>query len=161
MPERVFTIGVYGFTAHGFFGALVDADVDLLCDVRARRGVRGREYAFANAVRLTSRLRELGIPYLHFPQLAPTPEIRAQQHAVDAATGMAKRLRAELAPEFIDAYEVLLDTDPAREAINSICDTAVRPALLCVERLPTACHRSLLAARIGSRSSADVEDLLR
>jgi uncharacterized protein (DUF488 family) len=158
--KQVITIGVYGFTSDQFFRALLEARVDLFCDVRARRGVRGRDYAFANAGRLTSRLDELGIRYRHFPQLAPTQEIRSQQQAADAATGAAKRSRAMLAAGFVAAYEALLDNDSALAAIDSICGTSTRPALLCVERLPSACHRSLLAARIRSKCGADVGDIL-
>jgi hypothetical protein len=69
---RVGTIGVYGFDADRFFAAVLDARTDLFCDLRARRGVRGREYAFVNARRLEQRLGELGIAYRHFPELAPT-----------------------------------------------------------------------------------------
>jgi hypothetical protein len=61
--ERVATIGVYGFDADHFFAAVLDARTDLFCDLRARRGVRGREYAFANARRLEHRLGELAIPW--------------------------------------------------------------------------------------------------
>jgi uncharacterized protein (DUF488 family) len=160
VAEHVITIGVYGFTSDEFFRALIDARVDLFCDVRARRGVRGRDYAFANATRLTSRLAELGIRYEHFPELAPTQEIRSQQHAADAATSTAKRSRETLAPGFVAAYEALLDSESAAAAIDAICRTSMRPALLCVERLPSACHRSLLAARIRSRCGADAEDIL-
>jgi hypothetical protein len=47
----VATIGVYGWTLDGFLEALLGADVALVVDVRQRRGVRGREYAWANARR--------------------------------------------------------------------------------------------------------------
>lgn len=40
----VATIGVYGFTEERFFGELTEAGVDLLCDVRRRRGLRGSTY---------------------------------------------------------------------------------------------------------------------
>src|SRR3954471_8439705 len=50
--KRVATIGVYGWTRERFLDALRDADVGLLIDVRQRRGVRGREYSWANAQRL-------------------------------------------------------------------------------------------------------------
>jgi hypothetical protein len=50
--RAVATIGVYGWTLGRFLEALQDADVGLLVDVRQRRGVRGREYAWANARRL-------------------------------------------------------------------------------------------------------------
>jgi uncharacterized protein (DUF488 family) len=148
--ERVATIGVYGFNADSFFDALVDNDVDLFCDLRARRGVRGREYAFANARRLEAKLAELRIPYRHFPELAPTKEIRSMQHAADVSAGVAKRYRDVLSPAFVDAYEQLLGGSAARRALDAIREAACVPALLCVERLPSACHRSLVAARLAS-----------
>jgi uncharacterized protein (DUF488 family) len=50
--RTVATIGVYGWTLERFLDALHETDVGLLVDVRQRRGVRGREYAWANAGRL-------------------------------------------------------------------------------------------------------------
>jgi uncharacterized protein (DUF488 family) len=83
--DRVATIGVYGSDADSFFDALVRDGADLFCDVRAGRGVRGREYVFANARRLEEKLAELGIAYRHFPELAPTKEIRSLQYSVRVA----------------------------------------------------------------------------
>jgi hypothetical protein len=54
--ERLFTIGAYGFDADHFFDTLQQANVDLFLDIRRRRGVRGSEYAFANANRLQEEL---------------------------------------------------------------------------------------------------------
>ena len=51
MPDFV-TIGVYGFDESSFFQTLQNAGVDTFCDLRARRGVRGAAYAFANGERL-------------------------------------------------------------------------------------------------------------
>lgn len=45
MMGRLVTVGVYGFTAERFLTALEQAKVDVLLDVRQRRGVRGSEYA--------------------------------------------------------------------------------------------------------------------
>jgi uncharacterized protein (DUF488 family) len=153
--QRVVTIGVYGFGADGFFTALLESGVDLFCDLRARRGVRGREYAFANARRLEARLSECGIPYRHFPALAPSDEMRALQYAVDSAAGIGKRDREELSAGFIAAYERLLAGSAAREALAEIRQAASAPALHCVERLPSACHRSLVAARLASGIAVD------
>ena len=93
MPEFV-TIGAHGWDAERFFDALLAAGVDTFCDLRARRGVRGREYAFANSQRLQARLAELGIRYVHRLDLAPSAATRSQQHAADEATHTAKRSRA-------------------------------------------------------------------
>ena len=150
MPELV-TIGAHGWDAERFFGALVAAGVDTFCDLRARRGVRGREYAFANSQRLQARLAVLDIRYLHRPDLAPSAATRSQQHAVDEATHTAKRSRAALSPAFIESYrrECLDSFDSAGFAAD-LGPGACVVALFCVEREPAACHRSLLAERLMS-----------
>ena len=104
MPEKLLTIGVYGFTEQQFFQALLDANVDLFCDVRARRGLRGSEYAFANAQRLQAQLVERGIRYVHIKDLAPPPEVRDSQKSEDLRTGTAKRGRDELGEVFKAKY---------------------------------------------------------
>ena len=97
MTEFV-TIGVYGWDAQTFFRALQDAQVDTLCDIRRRRGVRGSEYAFANSQRLQARLAELGIAYVHRLDLAPSIAARQAQYAVDEANKTAKRQRQVISP---------------------------------------------------------------
>lgn len=146
---RFVTIGAYGWDATAFFAALTQAGVDTFCDLRARRGVRGSAYAWANSQRLQVRLAELGIRYLHLPDLAPSAETRAAQYAADAATKTPKRQRATLGPAFIAAYrrERLDDFDSAA-FIASLGVEAHVVALFCVEGEPAACHRSLLADRL-------------
>jgi uncharacterized protein (DUF488 family) len=145
---RVATIGVYGFTLDAFLEALREAGVTQLLDVRQRRGVRGPEYAWANAKRLQAALAEAGIEYRHHVELAPTTELRHLQYAEDARQGVGKRSRSELAPEYVERYarEILdsADLDPIVAAMPA--DGAA--ALLCVERDPEACHRSLIAERL-------------
>ena len=144
-PEFV-TVGAHGWDAERFFGALVAAGVDTFCDLRARRGVRGREYAFANSQRLQARLAELGIRYVHRLDLAPSAATRSQQHAADEATHTAKRSRASLSPAFIEAYHrERLDGFDAAVFLTDLGSDARIVALFCVEREPAACHRSLLA----------------
>jgi uncharacterized protein (DUF488 family) len=155
----VVTIGVYGFEAEQFFGSLLDARVDLFCDLRARRGVRGRDYAFANAKRLEGRLAELEIEYAHYPELAPTKEIRSLQYKADASAGVSKRKRDELHPSFVARYKELLDNPAATAGVESIRQRATRPALFCVERSPLACHRSLVAERLAE-GVVPIENLL-
>src|SRR5512136_3189794 len=99
------TIGVFGSTETAFFNTLQLAGVDTFCDIRWRRGVRGSEYAFVNSARLQKRLAELGIRYLHFRELAPTPALRQRQLEADKAAGTAKRKRTALSESFIAVYE--------------------------------------------------------
>ena len=143
------TIGVYGFSADAFLAALREADVRVLLDVRQRRGVRGPEYAWANSARLQAALAEAGIEYRHVKELAPTTELRQLQYAEDARAGVGKRSRRELAPAYVERYtrEIL---DPAGvDAVVKALPAEGRAALLCVERDPEACHRSLIAERVG------------
>lgn len=151
MDAAILTIGVYGFTPERFFSCLIDEKIDLFCDVRARRGLRGSEYAFANSRRLQDELARLGIAYRHFPGLAPTPSIRAAQHRADAQGLVSKRQRTTLGSAFHDAYSAHLSTDQAAHDMAAIRSSgAVRPVLFCVERSPLACHRSILAEALAN-----------
>ena len=157
--RRVATIGVYGFSLDGFLEALREADVRLLLDVRQRRGVRGSQYAWANAVRLQAALARAGIEYRHHRELAPTTELRQLQYREDARRGVGKRSRVELAPEYRRRYlaEILdrVDLGPIVETLP----TDGRAALFCVERDPEACHRSLVAERLAARYPVVVTQL--
>jgi uncharacterized protein (DUF488 family) len=152
---RVATIGVYAWTSERFLEALHAAGVATVLDVRQRRGVRGSEYAWANAARLESALAEAGVAYRHVKELAPTTELRELQYREDERTGVGKRSRNELAPEYVWRYtaEILdrADLEPVLAALPA--------ALLCVEREPAACHRSLIAERLAERHGAAVTHL--
>jgi uncharacterized protein (DUF488 family) len=150
MTRSVATIGVYGFDQAGFLSALEDAGVGLLLDVRPRRGVRGREYSWANSARLQAALADAGIEYRHHKELAPTTELRRLQYAEDDRQGVGKRSRVELAPEYRERYlaEILDPVD--LERIVASLPTGAASALFCVEGDPEACHRSLVAERMSA-----------
>jgi uncharacterized protein (DUF488 family) len=158
--RTVATVGVYGWTLERFLDALHEADVGLVVDVRQRRGVRGREYAWANARRLQTALAEAGIGYSHHSELAPTTELRHVQYREDDRLGVGKRSRLELAPEYRERYlhEILDRVDLAPLVAELPVDRA--PALFCVERDPEACHRSLVAERLAEEYGVTVVHLL-
>ena len=158
MP-RVATVGVYGFSGETFLTALREAGVTLLLDVRQRRGVRGPQYAWANSKRLQAALAEAGIGYEHRPELAPTTELRRLQYAEDERQGVGKRSRERLAPEYVERYtrEILDRVD--LEGLAADLPAGGVTALLCVERDPEACHRSLIADRLASLPGTSVMHL--
>jgi uncharacterized protein (DUF488 family) len=155
----VATIGVYGFTADRFRETLRAAHVRLLLDVRQRRGVRGSEYAWANAGRLQAALAEAGIDYRHHKELAPTTELRRLQYREDDRLGVGKRSRVELAPAYRARFvrEILdrVDLEPIVRELPS----EGAAALFCVERDPEACHRSLIAERMAAEYGVSVVHL--
>jgi uncharacterized protein (DUF488 family) len=128
-------------------------------DVRQRRGVRGSEYAWANAARLQAALRAAGIAYRHHKELAPTTELRRLQYREDARTGVGKRSRLELAPEYVQRYtgEILDRVDLDQIVAELPAERAA--ALLCVERDPEACHRGLIAERLAAEHGLSVTHL--
>jgi uncharacterized protein (DUF488 family) len=157
--RSVATIGVYGFTAATFLDALRAADVRQLLDVRQRRGVRGAEYAWANAARLEAALAHAGVEYRHLRWLAPTTELRQVQYREDARRGVGKRSRLELAPEYRDRYLAeILDPADLGTVVDALPDEG-RAALFCVERDPEACHRSLIAARLTDQYGVAITHL--
>jgi len=157
--KRLATVGVYGFTVDEFLDTLCEADVRLLLDVRQRRGVRGPQYAWANATRLQAALAEAGIGYRHHSELAPTTELRQLQYREDDRLGVGKRSRAELAPEFRRRYlSEILDRADLVELVAELPDEGTG-TLFCVERDPEACHRSLIAERIGAEYGVRVVHL--
>lgn len=157
---RVATIGVYGFTAATFIAALRAVGASALLDLRQRRGVRGSEYAWANSQRLQAALAAAEIDYHHLPELAPTTELRALQYREDDRAGVGKRSRVELAAEYRERYIVeILDRVDLVDFLGRLPPDGMS-ALMCVERDPQACHRSLVAERLARDHGASVVDLV-
>src|SRR6201989_1130586 len=142
------TLGVYGSDLDRFLAALRGAGVDLLLDVRQRRGVRGADYAWANAKRIEAELRAAGVVYQHVPELAPTTAMRELQYEADAAKDEGKRSRTVISGAYAERYtEEILDRADLDNLVRFIGRSTA--ALFCVEREAAACHRSLIAARLG------------
>jgi uncharacterized protein (DUF488 family) len=158
--ERLFTIGAYGYDAKGFFNALRKAEVDLFLDIRRRRGIRGPDYTFGNAGRLTKELAARGIAYRHLIELAPEEETRRLQKQADASEHVPTRRRAQLSQAFIADYtHRTLDTFDWQALIEELHDVR-RPVLFCVEASPSACHRHLVAEQLAELTTVPVTHLV-
>lgn len=147
-----FTIGVYYSTEKEFFDKLTENRIDIFCDIRQRRSVRGAKYAFVNSTRLQAKLSELGIKYKYVAGLATPVEIREIQYRADHERKELKRERKNLAPEFIAEYKrkVLntFDFDAFIENLKQV--NSKRIVLFCVEEAATACHRSIVAKKLDN-----------
>lgn len=172
----IYTIGVYGSTEESFFAALVENEIELFIDIRARRGMRGSKYKYANSAALQTKLTELGIHYAHLKELAPTKEVRALQWQADKEENTLKRDRMGLSAAYVDAYkdqilkygrrrvDRILDPAKALESAKKLAgfpeDKPLRRyALFCVEANANACHRSLVAARFKDKMGGKVKNL--
>src|SRR5947199_2201617 len=140
---RIFTIGYEGTTVPEFIAALQRAGVERIIDVRALP--LSRRPGFSKSP-LKAALAEAGIDYVHLKALGTPAEGRAAARAgrhADLERIYAGQL--ELPEAMVQAAQML---ELAGE----------RPsALLCMERDPAHCHRSLLLKAVAR--DAEVVDL--
>ena len=140
---RVFTIGYEGATQAELIATLTEAGVRQVIDVRAVP--LSRKPGFSKNV-LRNGLAEAGIACLHLKGLGTPPEGR--EAARKGRHAELERIYAEQlkTPEATAESQIMLEE--AKETPS---------ALLCFERDPAACHRSLLLAAVAPR--AKVVDL--
>ena len=129
---RIFTIGYEGATQADVIDTLLRAQVKLLADVRAVP--LSRRPGFSKNV-LASGLREAGIDYIGFKALGTPPEGREAARKNDDA---------KLASVY--AGQLQLPEALAQMAQLRAIAASHPTALLCFEREPIGCHRSLLVA---------------
>ena len=140
---RIFTIGYEGTTMDEFLAALKAAGVERLIDVRAL--ALSRRPGFSKSP-LRAALEEVGIEYVHLKALGTPAEgrsaARAGRHA-DLERIYAGQL--ELPEAIVQGAQMI---ELAEEKPS---------ALLCFEREPAHCHRTLLLDSVAP--DAEVVDL--
>lgn len=158
---KIYTIGVYNSTEDSFFKKLTDNNIEMFCDVRQRRGVRGSQYKYVNSSYLQSKLEELGVKYRYIKELAPTNEIRQKQKDFDKINGETKKQRKELGLVFKYEYiKCILDTFDLEGLANELVECgASNIVFFCVEEFASACHRSLIANRLANMLNCEIINL--
>ena len=142
-PLRIFTIGYEATTVGDFVAALTSARVERVIDVRALP--LSRRPGFSKSP-LRAALQEEGIDYVHQRALG-TPA---------AGRDAARKGRHE---ELKRIYAGQLELPEAIMQGAQMIELALEKpsALLCYEREPAGCHRSLLLAAVAG--NAEVEHL--
>lgn len=132
---RIFTIGYEATTMAEFLAALKDAGVQRVIDVRALP--LSRRPGFSKSP-LRAALAEVGIDYVHLKALGTPAEGRSAARA-----GRHEELERVYAGQ-LDLPEAIVQAEQMRELAGE------KPsALLCYERAPAHCHRSLLLAAVA------------
>lgn len=158
---KIYTIGVYNSTEESFFNKLIHNNIQLFCDVRQRRGVRGSQYKYVNSNYLQCKLQELNIGYLYIKELAPTDEIRQKQKDADKLNNETKKQRHRLGEVFTFEYQKqILNRYDLRCLISELEKRNVETIVLfCVEEYAEACHRSLVAKKISELTNCEIINL--
>jgi uncharacterized protein (DUF488 family) len=130
----IYTIGYEGTDIDRFVATLKAVGIKVLADVRAVAA--SRKKGFSKSA-LKARLEDEGITYAHFVDLGDPKPGR------DAA-------RAGRYEEFRQVYVGHLEGAEPQAALEGLSEIAreTPTCLLCFERLPETCHRSILADRL-------------
>lgn len=133
---RIFTIGYEGATVPDFVAALRQASVERVIDVRALPLSRRPGFSKSS---LRAALAEAGIDYVHLRALGTPAEGRAAARA-----GRHREL------ERIYAGQLELPEAIAAGAQMLALAGETPTALLCFEREPAHCHRTLLLDAVAA-----------
>lgn len=132
---RIFTIGYEAAAMAEFLAALQGAGVERVIDVRAVPNSRRPGFS-KNPLR--NALAEVGIDYVHLKALGTPADGRSAARA-----GRQDDLERIYARQ-LDLPEAMVQAEQMRELAAE-----KRSALLCYEREPAQCHRSLLLAAVA------------
>lgn len=133
---RIFTIGYEATTMGEFLAALQEAGVERVIDIRALP--LSRRPGFSKTP-LRAALREAGIDYVHLKALGTPSEGRSAARA-----GRQEELARIYAGQ-LELPEAIVQAAQMRELASE------KPsALLCYERDPAGCHRTLLLNAVAS-----------
>lgn len=142
-PMKLFTIGYEGATQAEFIATLQAAGVEQIIDVRAVP--LSRRPGFSKNV-LAASLREAGIEYVGLKALGTPAEGR------EAARKGRHEVLERVYANQLELPEAIVQAAQMRELAEEKSS-----ALLCFERDPAGCHRTLLIKAVAG--DADVVDL--
>lgn len=141
----LYTIGYEGTDIDRFVATLKAAGVERLADVRAVAISRKKGFSKKS---LSARLQDEGIEYIHFVDLGdPKPGREA------ARAGQHKQFRA--------IYCAHLESEDALSSLEELTAAAQEKptCLMCFERDPATCHRSIVAQEMVRSVGFKVLDL--
>ena len=144
MPATIFTIGYAGFTVGEFLDALSAHGVGKVFDVRSCPFSHYRPEFDAPAIEKT--LAENGIAYRN---CAREFGARQEDREFYAAEGFMDFEKFAASPQFRDGVNMVLEV--MSESV---------PALMCAEKDPVNCHRSILVAREFHNKGCEVVHLM-
>jgi uncharacterized protein (DUF488 family) len=145
--RTICTIGYEGVTLPAVIGALRTAKISVLVDVRAIAASRRPGFAKSQ---LSAGLAEAGISYVHLRDLG-TPA---------AGRAAAKAGRHAEMHRVYERHLAGVEAQAALGELQKIVAGGTRACLLCLERDPSHCHRTLVADALGERMKLEVQDLM-
>lgn len=143
--NKIYTLGYEGADIADFVRTLQDAGVSLLLDVRQL--AQSRRPGFSKGL-LSEALHDAGISYRHVRQLG------------DPKPGREAARRGDM-DAFRSIFGAHMETEASRAALGDAAADVEREtvALMCFERAPKNCHRSIVAERISDIVEVEIVHL--
>jgi uncharacterized protein (DUF488 family) len=134
MALDLFTIGYQGLDVETFFWLLEKERIQVVVDVR--QSPRSRNPHFTGSA-VQEAAEDAGLKYVHMGELGVPVRIRqTRKHEKDF-------------PSYARVYrKYLLKQKPALRRLYELCSKS-RCCLMCLEREPRRCHRSILAEALS------------
>ena len=138
MPDTnsvtLYTVGHSNRDFDAFAEILLEYGIEAIADVRSSPG--SKRFPQFNRSNLETRLPEMGVRYTWFRDL-----------------GGFKRVKGEDGSELtgLEGYRAYMGQEKFRTAVGELVQLAknCRTAIMCAEKDPAKCHRSLLSGYLG------------
>jgi uncharacterized protein (DUF488 family) len=143
--QRLLSIGYEGRSIEDFANTLLVNGIRVLCDVRINP--RSRKFGFSQGI-LRHILESVGVDYVHIPELGIESEKRQALNSLDDYNALFTRYKKTL-PDRADALK----------RVRFLLESKVRIALMCYERDPRYCHRTIIKEYLCENSDIKNEDL--
>lgn len=145
MKKNIFTIGYTGFSIDEFIKSLKQYDINVVIDVRS--SAYSERYPDYNKSNIESVLKSNGIYYRNYIN-----EFGARQDDLSFYTDDG----------FLD-FEKFSKSEQFQTGVKKICNSVeqgYRVVLMCAEKKPIQCHRTILVARTFHEMGFDVVHIL-
>ncbi|HRF60254.1 MAG TPA: DUF488 domain-containing protein [Fimbriimonadaceae bacterium] len=143
-PYPLQTIGYEGRSLESYLNLLIQAGVNVLCDVR--RNPISRKYGFSKST-LANACAGVGIWYEHLPELGIASDQRQALNSHEDYDALFAKYERDHLPT----------QDEALTRIQEWIENGARVALTCYEHLPNQCHRHCVAKKLEAMSQSRLE----
>lgn len=140
----LYTIGYEGKSVEEYTNLLVKENIALLCDVR--KNPMSMKYGFSKK-QLQNVLNNVGIEYLHIPELGIVSEKRQELKTYDDYKKLFSQYKTS----------TILQQQDKIKHLNTLIQEKHRIALTCFEADFKYCHRSIVAEAVYSSKNIDYE----
>jgi len=131
----IYTMGYEGLSLEQYINRLIKKNIRIICDVR--KNPISRKYGFSKKT-LSHASHAVDIKYLHFPELGIPSAQRENLKTIDDYKKLFQSYKINVVSKRTDVLNTIIEYVNQHE----------RLVLLCYEKDPSFCHRTIIAQEI-------------